>query len=151
MQRCKDARPDKSRSYRIGPRTPGPVGFTIAPSDLMRRARHRRAHGADTAGAFRVRSGLSEQARRRHYNPLVAILQIRVPKMKRIEHAGGEAFENDIRPLHESKDELTSLGTADIDRDATFASVEVMITDGALGPGLPVLERTECADRIDAF
>src|SRR5258708_28023228 len=98
----------------------------------MRSPGHRRAHRAGSAGALRIWSGLSEQAGRSHDDPFIAILQIRIPEMQRLEHAGREAFQHDIRPLSKSQYNLTALGTADIDRDASLARVEVVISDRAL-------------------
>ena len=71
--------------------------------------------------------------------------------MKRLQHAGRETLQHNVRPIHQPKDNLAPLGTANVDRDASFARVEVVVADRAFGARLPVLEWTERANRIDPF
>ena len=151
MERREDARDNKPRRHRVGPRTKRSRRLAIRPSDLIRRARHRRAHRADSAGALRIRTRLSEQAGRRHDDPLIALTQIRVAEMKGLQHAGRETLQHDVRPIHQPQNNFPPLGPADIDRDASFARVEVVIADRAFGARLPILEWPERAHRIDAF
>src|SRR5262245_3640511 len=70
--------------------------------------------------------------------------------MQVLEYAGGETLQHHIGPLAQAQHKLPSLRLADIERDAAFAGVEIVIAHRSLGASLSVLERTKSADRVDA-
>ena len=97
-----------------------------------------------------MRPGLPENTGRGHDDVVFALFQMRVIKLQTFEHAGREAFEDDIGPIDEAQNKIASARFLEVDCDAAFSGVQVVIGNRALGSVLPVLEWSECAQRIDS-
>src|SRR5581483_4831796 len=123
MKGCEDGGGDEAGSDRVGPRPEGSRGRPIGPSELVGRARHRRAHRAHAAGAASIGSGLAENTGGSHDEARVARAQVRVSESQVIENSGGEALQGHVGPFAQAKNDLASLGFAQVKRDASFAGV----------------------------
>src|SRR5258705_7191425 len=73
-----------------------------------------------------------------------------VIKLQTLEYAGGEALEHDVGSIDEAQNKIASTRFLEIDCNAPFSGVQVVIRNRTLGAALPVLEWSECAQRIDS-
>src|SRR6266849_8309711 len=96
-----------------------------------------------------MRARLPENTGGGHYDVVFALFQMLVIKLQTLEHTGRKALEDDIAPIDEAQDKIASARFLEIDCDAAFSGVQVVIRNRTFGSALPVFERSEGAQRID--
>ena len=73
-----------------------------------------------------------------------------IVELEALEHSGREAFQYYVSPIDETQNDIASARRFEIDRSASFAGIEVVVTDRTFRTWFAVFERTERAKWIDS-